>query len=120
MPSNVFGILASYYGLGAPDELVTELLQIRALEYFMYYEILYFAASSSTKISVTLTVLRLCDKQVILRRIAIANAVMMMTAAGAAGAFVLTNCRPFDTYWNPDLFVLFSLERYVYMGLIMD
>lgn len=76
---------------------------MRAVEYFMYYEILYFAASSVTKISITLTVLRLCDKQKNYRRIAIANAVMMMVAAGAAGAFVLSNCQPLQVYWNPDL-----------------
>lgn len=103
MPSNVFGVLATYYGLGARDAYITNLLEMRAVEYFMYYEILYFAASATTKISITLTVLRLCDKQRLYRRIAIANAVMMLVAAGGAGAFVLSNCRPFQVYWNPDL-----------------
>jgi hypothetical protein len=69
----------------------------------MYYEIIYFAASSVTKISITLTVVRLCDKQRLLRWISIGNVIMMMTAAGVAGVFVLTNCRPFSVYWNPDL-----------------
>lgn len=105
VPSNVFGILATQYGLGAPDADITDLLEIRAVEYFMYYEILYFAASATTKVSITLTVLRLCEKQPIYRRIAIGNAVMMIVAALVAGVFVLSNCRPFDTYWNPDLYV---------------
>ena len=99
-----------YYGLGAHDDSLDAankpLLEIRAIEYFMYYEILYFAASATTKVSITLTVLRLCDKQRLYRLIAIGNAVLMIVAAGAAGAFVLTNCRPISTYWNPDLYVL--------------
>ena len=106
IPSNVFGVLSTRYGLGAPDAYITDLLEIRAVEYFMYYEILYFAASATTKVSITLTVLRLCEKQPIYRKIAIGNAVMMIVAAGASGAFVLSNCRPFDTYWNPDLYVV--------------
>jgi predicted lysophospholipase L1 biosynthesis ABC-type transport system permease subunit len=80
-----------------------ELLEIRSIEYFMYYEILYFAASATTKVSITLTVLRLCDKQRTYRLLAIGNAVMMIVAAGIAGVFVLTNCRPFAVYWNPNL-----------------
>lgn len=103
VPSNVFGVLATYYGLGATDKQITTLLEMRAVEYFMYYEILYFAAWSATKISITLTVVRLCDKQTLYCRIAIGNAVMMLVAAGAAGAFVLSNCQPFQVYWNPDL-----------------
>ncbi|KAK7736706.1 hypothetical protein SLS53_006916 [Cytospora paraplurivora] len=103
VPSNVFGILATHYGLGAGDDDVNDLLAIRLTEYFMYFEILYFAASVMTKVSITLTVLRLCEKKPVYRRIAIGNAVMMIVAASAAGAFVLTNCRPFNSYWNPDL-----------------
>lgn len=105
VPSNVFGVLATHYGLGAPDANITDVMEIRAIEYFMYYEILYFAASATTKVSITFTVLRLCDKQLMCRRIAIGNAIMMIAAAGISGVFVLTNCRPFDTYWNPDLYV---------------
>ncbi|CAH0020832.1 unnamed protein product [Clonostachys rhizophaga] len=107
VPSNVLGVIASYYGLGAykhdldPD--TQSLLQIRAIEYFMYYEILYFAASATTKVSITIAVLRLCDKHDIYRWIAIGNATLMIVAAGAAGVFVLTNCRPFAVYWNADL-----------------
>lgn len=109
VPSNVLGVIGVYYGLGAHDASLDAankpLLEIRAIEYFMYYEILYFAASATTKVSITLTVLRLCDKQRIYRLIAITNAVLMIVAAGAAGAFVLSNCRPISTYWNPDLYV---------------
>lgn len=31
---------------------------------------------------------------------------LMGVAAGVAGVFVLTNCRPFAVYWNPDLLVI--------------
>ncbi|ROV90811.1 hypothetical protein VPNG_09854 [Cytospora leucostoma] len=103
VPSSVFGILSTRYGLGARDGDVSNLMEIRLTEYFMYFEILYFAASVMTKVSITLTVLRLCEKKPVYRRIAIGNAVMMIVAASAAGAFVLTNCRPFNSYWNPDL-----------------
>ncbi|KAK9772032.1 hypothetical protein SCAR479_11351 [Seiridium cardinale] len=110
IPSNIIGVLSTYYGLGASDTSLEplgtslqQLLEIRAIEYFMYYEILYFAASATTKVSITLTVLRLCDKQPIYRWMSIGNAVMMIVAAGVSGVFVLTNCRPFATYWNPDL-----------------
>lgn len=75
----------------------------------MYYEILYFAASATTKISITIAVLRLCDKHDIYRWIAIGNAALMIVAAGAAGVFVLTNCRPFAVYWNPDLLVTWRI-----------
>lgn len=71
----------------------------------MYFEILYFAASVTIKVSITLTVLRLCEKKPVYRRIAIGNAVMMIVGALGAGVFVLTNCRPFNSYWNPDLYV---------------
>lgn len=110
VPSNVIGVVSTYYGLGASDSSLEafgenkhNLLEIRSIEYFMYYEILYFAASSTTKVSITLTVLRLCEKQSLYRWLAIGNAVLMGVAAGVAGVFVLTNCRPFAVYWNPDL-----------------
>jgi hypothetical protein len=76
----------------------------------MYYEILYFAASATTKVSITIAVLRLCDKHDIYRWIAIGNATLMIVAAGAAGVFVLTNCRPFAVYWNADLSVSSGID----------
>ncbi|KAI0593535.1 hypothetical protein F4775DRAFT_577476 [Biscogniauxia sp. FL1348] len=107
VPSNVLGVMSTYFGLGSLDSSLDsskqQLLEIRAIEYFMYYEILYFAASSLTKVSITLTVLRICPKPSLYRWIAIGNAAMMITAAGIAGVFVLTNCRPIFVYWNPDL-----------------
>ncbi|KAI1490500.1 hypothetical protein F5X96DRAFT_635799 [Biscogniauxia mediterranea] len=107
VPSNVLGVMSTYFGLGSLDSSLDpaklQLLEIRAIEYFMYYEILYFAASSTTKVSITLTVLRICPKPSLCRWVAIGNAVMMITAAGIAGVFVLTNCRPIFVYWNPDL-----------------
>ncbi|KAI5918154.1 hypothetical protein F4810DRAFT_726281 [Camillea tinctor] len=114
IPSNVLGVMSTYFGLGALDSSLEaskqQLLEIRAIEYFMWYvlnipdyEILYFAASSTTKVSITLTVLRICPKPSLYRWIAIGNAVMMIVAAGIAGVFVLTNCRPIFVYWNPDL-----------------
>ncbi|KAI0015054.1 hypothetical protein F4780DRAFT_784539 [Xylariomycetidae sp. FL0641] len=107
IPSNVFAVLSTRYGMGARDSSLEalgreHLLAIRAVEYFMYYEILYFAASAVIKVAITLTVLRLCDQHPIYRKIAIANAVVMIASAGGAGIFMLANCRPWSVYWNPD------------------
>lgn len=71
MPSNVYGIIGPYYRLGVHsaslDATKEELLEIRAIEYFMYYEIIYFAASTTMKVSITLNLLRLRDKQTLYR-----------------------------------------------------
>lgn len=63
MPSAGLGIMAVKYGLGARDEHVNELLKIQARKYALLYEMVYYSASTITKVAIAATILRICVRK---------------------------------------------------------
>ncbi len=63
IPAGVLGIMGARYGLGAHDEDVNLLLKIRAREYSLLYEMVYYASSTITKVAIAATILRICVKK---------------------------------------------------------
>ncbi|KAK7756742.1 hypothetical protein SLS62_001185 [Diatrype stigma] len=63
VPAGALGIMAARYGLGARDADVNLLLKIRAREYALLYEMVYYASSTITKVAIAATILRICVKK---------------------------------------------------------
>lgn len=63
VPAGALGIMGAKYGLGARDDEVNLLLKIRAREYALLYEMVYYASSTITKVAIAATILRICVKK---------------------------------------------------------
>ncbi|KAL7624934.1 hypothetical protein AAE478_004148 [Parahypoxylon ruwenzoriense] len=100
IPSAAFAILATHYGLGTEDGRLNMFLKIRAAEYILYYQIIYYVSSTITKVAIAFTLLRLFQAKVIRYIIHLNWIFMAMSAIGSLG-FVFANCKPFAANWNP-------------------
>lgn len=94
---------ASHYALGRRDEdIPSPLYQMRAAEYIIYWEVLYFVSSTIIKCAIGFSCIRVDQRRRIVYPVSINMAVMVLIAVGAL-VFVFANCRPFAANWNPSL-----------------
>lgn len=91
------------YGVGSHDAaLPSPLYLIRATEYVIYWEILYFISSTIIKCAIGFTCIRLDQRKQIVIPIAINMSIMVIIAILAL-VFVFVNCTPLAATWNPSL-----------------
>ncbi|KAK8058853.1 hypothetical protein PG994_009301 [Apiospora phragmitis] len=103
IPASVFGVCAVRYGVGSYDEqLPNPLYQMRAFEYIIYWELLYFISSTIIECAIGVTCIRIDRRRRITYSITFYMCLMIATAIGAL-IFVFANCRPFAANWNPSL-----------------
>ncbi|KAK8088283.1 hypothetical protein PG997_003244 [Apiospora hydei] len=103
IPATVFGVCAVRYGVGSRDEQIPNpLYQMRAFEYIIYWEVLYFISSTIIKCAIGITCIRIDRRRRITYSISFYMCLMIVVAIGAL-AFVFANCRPFAANWNPAL-----------------
>ena len=94
---------AAHYGLGRLDaDLPSPLYAMRAGEYIIYWELLYFVSSTLVKCAIGFSCVRVDRRRRIAFSVFTNMAVMVLTAVGAL-IFVFANCRPFAANWNPSL-----------------
>ncbi|KAK1700610.1 hypothetical protein BDP55DRAFT_643623 [Colletotrichum godetiae] len=103
IPTVVFAVLASRYGVGFHDaDLPSQLYLIRASEYQTYWEVLYFISSTIIKCAIGFTCIRL-DRRKRVVICMILNMSVMVVVAILALIFVFANCTPLAATWNPAL-----------------
>lgn len=103
LPSVVFAVYAARYGVGSHDAAIpSPLYLIRATEYVIYWEILYFISSTLIKCAIGFTCIRLDRRKQIMIPIAVNMAIMVIVAILAL-VFVFANCTPLAATWNPSL-----------------
>ncbi|KAG8169535.1 hypothetical protein KVR01_000280 [Diaporthe batatas] len=103
LPSVVFAVYAARYGVGSHDNAIpSPLYLIRATEYVIFWEILYFISSTIIKCAIGFTCIRLDRRREIVIPISINMAIMVIIAILAL-VFVFANCRPLAATWNPAL-----------------
>lgn len=102
IPASAFAITSTYYGNGATDDHIDDLLKIRAAQYFIYFEITYFFASTATKFAIAFTTLRLCVERKYYW-IIIINVLVMLAVMIFCLGLGLGNCKPLAATWNPAL-----------------
>lgn len=103
LPSVVFAVYAARYGVGSHDaDLPSQLYLIRATEYEIYWEVLYFISSTIIKCAIGFTCIRLDRRKRIVIPISINMSVMVIVAILAL-VFVFVNCTPLAATWNPSL-----------------
>ncbi|KAI2609402.1 uncharacterized protein GGS25DRAFT_484517 [Hypoxylon fragiforme] len=100
IPSVVFAIKGTHYGLGTLDVELNMFKQIRAAEYMLYFQVIYYVSSTVTKIAIAFTMLRLFQQKWVRWVIHINWVFMTLTAIGAL-AFVFARCQPFAANYNP-------------------
>lgn len=109
IPAGVFAVLSGRYGIGQPDSHFKkfenhEFLRVRGLEYLIWYELTYYAASTITKFAIAFTILHICmDKKYAY----LMYSIMVIMALSMAGCLIalFVNCQPFPAYWNPKMYV---------------
>ncbi|KAH6645423.1 hypothetical protein BKA67DRAFT_526976 [Truncatella angustata] len=102
LPCCIIGIIGTYYGVGAPDSAVNPFMKIRAKEFQLLYELVYFGSSTLTKFSIAFTIMRICKERRYVYAMYGAMGGMALTAFGAL-IFLFADCKPFATRWNPAL-----------------
>lgn len=96
-------MLAAEYGIGSHDaDFPSTLYQIRAAEYEVYWELLYFLSSTMIKCAIGFACLRLDRRKRVLIPILVNMSIMVIVAVLAI-IFVFVNCTPFPATWNPYL-----------------
>lgn len=104
IPASALAIVSTYYGNGAYDSHIDDLLKIRAAQYTIYFEITYFFASSATKFAIAFTTLPICVERKYYW-IIIINVVVMLAVVVFCLGLGLGNCTPMAATWNPALYV---------------
>lgn len=98
-----FAVFAARYGVGSHDvDLPSQLYLIRATEYEIYWEILYFISSTIMKCAIGFTCIRVDWRKRIVIPLSI-NMTIMVVIAILAIIFVFVNCTPLAATWNPSL-----------------
>ncbi|KAI0147558.1 hypothetical protein GGR57DRAFT_476015 [Xylariaceae sp. FL1272] len=102
LPACVIGIVGTYYGIGAPDDAIDPFIKIKAKEYQLIYELVYFTSTTATKFSIVFTIMRICKQNYFKY---IMYAVIATIGASSTGSlvFLFVDCKPFATRWNPAL-----------------
>jgi NO-binding membrane sensor protein with MHYT domain len=103
IPSIVWAIIAVHYGVGLRDaELPSSLYAVRAGEYVIYWELLYFVSSTLIKSAIGFTCIRIDQRRRVTHPVLLNISIMGLIAVLAI-IFVFANCRPLAATWNPAL-----------------
>lgn len=103
IPSIVWAIIAVHYGVGMRDTYLTSpLYVVRAGEYIIFWEVLYFISSTLIKSAIGFTCIRLDQRKRVTYPVLLNIFIMGLTATLAL-IFVFANCRPLAATWNPAL-----------------
>ncbi|KAI0018203.1 hypothetical protein F4780DRAFT_752443 [Xylariomycetidae sp. FL0641] len=103
IPSVPFAVLAARYGVGTHDaDLASPLYSVRAYEFVIYWELLYFISSTVIKCSIGFACIRIDKRRRILYPVCVNMSVMVIIAVLAI-IFVFANCKPLAATWNPAL-----------------
>lgn len=97
--------MATHYGLGTEDDKLNTLKLIRAGEYTIYFQILYYISSTITKNAIAFTMLRLFSNKAWVRWVTHINWIFQTLTSIACLVFVFVNCQPFKANYNPLLYV---------------
>ena len=97
--------MATHYGLGTEDAKLNTLKLIRAGEYTIYFQILYYISSTITKNAIAFTMLRLFSNKAWVRWVTHINWIFQSLTSIACLIFVFVNCKPFKANYNPLLYV---------------
>ncbi|KAF1923839.1 uncharacterized protein M421DRAFT_302964 [Didymella exigua CBS 183.55] len=118
IPSVVWAIIAVHYGVGLRDaDLPSSLYAVRAGEYIVYWEVMYFVSSTLIKSAIGFTCIRIDQRKRVTYPVLLNIFIMWLTAALAL-MFVFVNCRPLAATWNPALGTcqqMISLETVSYI-----
>lgn len=103
IPSIVWSVIAALYGVGLRDaDLPSPLYGVRAGEYIIYWELLYFVSSTLIKSAIGFTCIRIDQRRRVTYPVLL-NITIMCLVAILAITFVFANCRPLAATWNPAL-----------------
>ncbi|KAL6895422.1 hypothetical protein HDV57DRAFT_8797 [Trichoderma longibrachiatum] len=106
LPSVVFLILATYYGLGARDDHVPEGMliyyQVRVKGYMFIFEMVYFASSVLTKLAMAIMILRLTSTRHY-AYIIWGNMALLGVNATVCLIIMFVSCSPLPALWNEKL-----------------
>ncbi|OAA66559.1 hypothetical protein SPI_01135 [Niveomyces insectorum RCEF 264] len=106
IPSVVFLLLATYWGLGAHDSAVPAGMlvyyQVRVKMYMFCFELIYFASSVMTKLAVAVMILRLSPRR-LYAYIIWGNMAVLGANALVCLVIFFASCSPVPTLWNPQL-----------------
>ncbi|XXH02504.1 hypothetical protein Hte_008880 [Hypoxylon texense] len=106
LPSVVFLILATNYGLGAHDSQVPDGMlvyyQVRVKSYMFCFELIYFASSVLTKLAMAVMILRLSATKVY-AYIIWGNMAVLAINALVCLVILFASCSPIQALWNEKL-----------------
>ncbi|KAJ4859486.1 hypothetical protein T069G_04474 [Trichoderma breve] len=106
IPSVVFLILATYYGLGAHDDHVPDGMlvyyQVRVKSYMFLFEMIYFASSILTKLAMAIMILRLSSTRTYVY-IIWGNIALLSVNALVCLIIMFASCSPLPALWNEKL-----------------
>lgn len=102
LPAAGIGIASAYFGVGSSDAIVSPFLKIKAKQFLLFYELVYFTSSTLTKLSIIFTIMRICTERKYMWTMYAVMAAMVITATYSI-IFVFADCTPIQTRWNPAL-----------------
>ncbi|TDZ36588.1 hypothetical protein CTRI78_v011269 [Colletotrichum trifolii] len=107
LPSAVFLILATNWGLGAHDSQIPDGMlpyyQVKVKEYMFYFEIMYFASSVLTKFAMAIMIIRLCSSIKIYTCVILVNVAVLGVNAVVCMIIIFVSCSPLPAMWNEKL-----------------
>jgi hypothetical protein len=126
IPSCVFIILATLYGLGTPDDKLNNLVRAKAALYMGYWQMHYAVSVNLVKPGIAIALLRLTTQ----RRYRYPVWTILVAAplfTGGVIVVLITTCRPVGAQWDLDLgpcptHVVMAQLSYLFtvMTVIMD
>lgn len=97
--SCILTILSAYYGLGRRDDDISDIQRSRALQYFVYWQLVYSFAIVFVKASICATLLRLTTAP--RYRYTLHGTIVLMGVCCSAGVVtILTSCKPISALWT--------------------
>lgn len=119
IPSVVFLILATYYGLGAHDDHVPDGMliyyQVRVKSYMFLFEMIYFASSILTKLAMAIMILRLSSTRTYVY-IIWGNIALLSVNALVCLIIMFASCSPLPALWNEKLYVGYTTAIKFYLA----
>ncbi|KAI2615519.1 hypothetical protein GGR54DRAFT_642281 [Hypoxylon sp. NC1633] len=100
IPSGVFVILCTRYGLGTPDAEIDDLLKARAALYLGYWQMHYAASTNLVKAGIAVALLRLTTAQRLYRYIIYCILLSAPIFTVAVIILLVTTCRPLGAQWD--------------------
>lgn len=91
--------MSAYYGLGRRDDDIADAQRPRAMEYFVYWQLVYSFAIVFVKASICATLLRLTTARRYRYPLYATIALMSLCCSGGV-VTILTSCRPISALWT--------------------